>query len=136
MAAYKPTSQDEHGREEELQWARIVATDEPARGVALIFIQKLCTAFHEFEPACRKGFLNPNALDYFRGGLVARAKRLLLVLDANELDTIAGAAKLRQLVGMIETAKSLEALATLAEPVHTLSHMLSEGLEQLEERAQ
>ena len=38
MMTYSPTSQGTHGREEELQWARVVASDQPARGVALIFI--------------------------------------------------------------------------------------------------
>jgi hypothetical protein len=130
MTEYRPTSQDEHGREEELQWARIVASDEPARGVALIFIQKLCTAFHEFEPACRAGYLNPDAVDHFRARLVARAKRVVEVLEKNGLAEIEGAAKLKQLLTMIETAKSLEALALLEEPIHALSHILSEGLDQ------
>jgi hypothetical protein len=130
MVTYNPTSLDDHGREEELQWARVVASNEPARGVALIFLQKLCTAFHEFEPACRSGALSPDALPHFRAGLVGRARRLLQVLEANHLDEIQGATKLRQLVDHIDTAKSLEALALLAEPVHALSHMLSEGLEQ------
>ena len=129
MTDYRPTSQDSHGREEELQWARIVASEEPARGVALIFLQKLCTAFHEFEPACRSGLLNPDAVDHFRERLSVRAQRVVEVLEMNQLDEIEGATKLRQLLQMIDTAKSLEALALLAEPIHALSHILSEGLE-------
>lgn len=130
MADYIPTSPNDHGRDEELQWAHVIASREPARGVALIFLQKLCTAFHEFEPAYRNGVLNPDALSHFRERLVGRAHRLLHVLEANHLDTVTGADKLKQLVNHIETAKSLEALALLAEPVHALSHILSEGLEQ------
>jgi hypothetical protein len=129
MRDYRPTSQESHGREEELQWARIIASDEPARGVALIFLQKLCTAFHEFEPACRAGFLNPDSVNHFRERLAARAKRVVEVLEMNQLEEVEGAKKLRQLLTMIETAKSLEALALLAEPIHALSHILSEGLE-------
>ncbi len=127
---YVPTSEGAHGREEELQWARVVAGDQqPARGVALIFIQKLCTAFHEFEPAWQRGALNPESLDYFRGRLGARGRRVLQVLEANDLDGLDGSAQLRELQHLIQEARSLQALAELAEPVHAIAHTLAEALE-------
>lgn len=126
---YVPTSEGIHGREEESQWARVVAGDQPARGVALIFIQKLCTAFHEFEPALQGGALNPESLDYFRGRLAGRGQRVLQVLAANGLDGLDGVRQLRKLLKMVEDCESLQALAALAEPVHTIAHALTDALE-------
>ena len=131
--AYISTSQGDHGRDEELQWARVVAHRSPAAGVALIFIQKLCTAFHEFEPAWHHGALDAESLDHFRGRLAARAQRVLQVLEANELDGLDGVVQLRGFLRMIEDARSLQALAVLAEPVHTLAHTLTDALEQVVE---
>ncbi|MCU0520110.1 MAG: hypothetical protein MUF84_05395 [Anaerolineae bacterium] len=126
---YVPTSEGTHGREEELQWARVVASGQPARGVGLIFIQKLCTAFHEFEPAWQSGALSPESLDYFRGRLAARGQRVLQVLEANGLDGLDGAQQLRDLVQEVQGAESLQALAVLAEPVHAIAHALTDALE-------
>ena len=126
---YVPTSEGAHGRDEELQWARVVTHDDPARGVALIFVQKLCAAFHEFEPAWRAGALNLMALEHCRARLAGRARRVLQVLEANALGTIDGADQLRMMVASIETAGSLELLAALAEPVHDLNHRLTDALE-------
>jgi hypothetical protein len=126
---YVPTSEGEHGRDEELQWARVVAHSDPARGVALIFIQKLCTAFHEFEPAWRAGALNIVALEHCQRRLAGRARRVLQLLEANNLGAIDGVDQLRLMVASIEAAGSLELLAALAEPVHDLNHRLTDALE-------
>jgi hypothetical protein len=48
---YRTTVEDEHWRNEEFQWARILAQGRPAKGMVLLYLQKACTAFHEFEPA-------------------------------------------------------------------------------------
>ena len=48
---YKTTIADEHWREEEFQWERILSEGNPEKGMELLYIQKACTAFHEFEPA-------------------------------------------------------------------------------------
>jgi hypothetical protein len=55
MVEYKTTATSPHGLEEERQWARILSAGRPAAGMALAFIQKLCTAFHELGPAWKKG---------------------------------------------------------------------------------
>jgi hypothetical protein len=128
---YRPTSQGDHGREEELQWARVVSLGEPSLGVALIFIQKLCTAFHEFEPAWRQGALRPESLDTFKRRLASRAQRVLQVLEANDLTALDGAAHLRSILQQVEEAQSLEALAALAEPVHAVAHRLTDAMEQV-----
>jgi hypothetical protein len=126
---YVPTSQGTHGRDEELQWARVVAGDRPARGVALIYIQKLCTTFHEFEPAWQSGALDPESLDYFRGRLAARGQRVLQVLAANDLGGLDGVSQLGEILLRVERAGSLQALADLAEPVHDVAHALTDALE-------
>src|SRR5207244_543342 len=51
MLNYKSTAVDPHWRDEEMQWARVLSSGDAARGMTIIFMQKLCTAFHEFEPA-------------------------------------------------------------------------------------
>lgn len=126
---YVPTSEGGHGYDEELQWARVVAHQQEARGVALIFIQKLCTAFHEFEPAWRGGALSLTCLEHFRDRLAGRARRVLAVLDANGLGTIQGVPQLRSLIEAIESATNADMLAALAEPVHGVSHTLTDALE-------
>jgi hypothetical protein len=55
---YKTTETSPHGRDEELQWVRLLSSGDPVKGMALVLIQKMCTAFHEFEPAWRAGALN------------------------------------------------------------------------------
>jgi len=129
---YTPISQSQHGQEEERQWARVVASGDPARGVALVFIQKLCTAFHEIAPAWHRGALSPTSLDYFRQRLAARERAVLQVLEANGLGGIQGISRLRALLRATEAAESLEELVALAEPIHVVSHALCDALESQE----
>ena len=60
---YRTTIEDKHWREEEFQWARILAQGDSARGMVLLYLQKACTAFHEFEPAFQAGALDNSRLD-------------------------------------------------------------------------
>jgi hypothetical protein len=131
MAEYRVTAHDAHGKEEERQWARIVSTGTTAAGMALVFIQKLCTAFHEFEPAWREGALNQSHLEFFRGRLAARAKRVLDVLEQNGLASVGGAVELARLLRAIESAVTMGELADLAEEIHSVNHTLSDSLEGL-----
>ena len=129
MTEYRTTAKTPHGLEEERQWARILSTGKLAEAMALLFIQKLCTAFHEFEPAWRKGSLNERHLDYFRDRLAARARRVLETLENNGLDTIGGALDLAKLLHAIESARTMDELAGLAEEVHAVNHTLCDSLE-------
>ena len=131
MAEYKTTATDPHGLAEELQWARIISSGRTAGGMALVFIQKLCTAFHEFEPAWRKGGLDERYLDHFQDRLAARTRRVLETLESNGLDTIDGAADLAGLLRAVEAAETMEELAGLAEPIHVVNHTLSDALARL-----
>jgi len=129
MNAYRTTASSEHERLEEEQWARLLAAGSSRCGMALVFIQKLCTAFHEFEPAWRAGALTESALDHFRRRLAARATKVIAALDANDLARIAGYDELVALTTLIASAGSLRALADLADPIHDLNHRLCEELE-------
>jgi hypothetical protein len=126
---YVTTGRTEHSRKEEMQWAAIAASGDAAAGMTLIVIQKLCTAFHEFEPAWERGVLTPDALPHFKQRLAARARRVFRVTEANELDDLDGLKTLRALLDKIASAETLADLAALAEPIHAVNHTLVDALE-------
>ena len=127
---YKTTVAGEHWRNEELQWARILSSGSPARGMVLLYIQKACTAFHEFEPAWKEGVLKQGRLDFFRRRLANRVRQVLVTMENNGLDTINGAAELAEILRSIESAKTADQLAELTEKVHTVNHLLLDSLEE------
>lgn len=131
MTDYKTQSPEGHGRDEEMQWARIVASGRAAKGVAVIFLQKMCTAFHEFEPAWRAGALNDAQLPYFRERLASRVRKTLQVLRANELHKLNGVAELETILFAVESAKTMARLADQAEKAHDAAHTLTDALEKL-----
>ncbi len=127
---YRTTIEDEHWRNEELQWARILSSGSPARGMVLLYIQKACTAFHEFEPAWKEGVLKQERVDFFRRRLAKRVRHVLVTMENNGLDTINGAAELAEILRSIESAKTADQLAELTEKVHTVNHLLLDSLEE------
>jgi len=131
---YKTTVADEHWRNEELQWARILSSGSPARGMVLLYIQKACTAFHEFEPAWKEGVLKQGRVDFFRRRLANRVRHVLVTMENNGLDTINGAAELAEILRSIETAKTADELAELTEKVHAVNHLLLDSLEKKQQR--
>jgi hypothetical protein len=126
---YKTTVADEHWRNEELQWARILSSGDPAKGMVLLYIQKACTAFHEFEPAWKQGALKEGQIDFFRQRLAKRVTHVLVTMENNGLDTINGAAELREILRSIKSAKTMDELAELTEKVHAVNHLLLDSLE-------
>ncbi len=126
---YKTTVQDQHWRNEELQWARILRSGNPAKGMVLLYIQKACTAFHEFEPAWKQGALRQKQVDFFRRRLANRVRHVLVTMENNGLDKINGAAELTQILRSIESAKTADDLAGLTERVHAVNHVLLDSLE-------
>jgi 2-iminoacetate synthase ThiH len=127
---YKTTVADEHWRNEELQWARILSSGSPAKGMVLLYIQKACTAFHEFEPAWKEGVLKQGRVEFFRRRLANRVRQVLVTMENNGLDTINGAAELAEILRSIESAKTADQLAELTEKVHTVNHLLLDSLEE------
>ena len=126
---YKTTVTDEHWRNEELQWARILSSGNPAKGMVLLYIQKACTAFHEFEPAWKEGALKQEQVNFFRHRLAQRVHHVLVTMENNGLGTIKGAAELAEILHSIESAKTLEELAMLTEKIHAVNHILLNSLE-------
>ena len=126
---YKTTITDEHWREEEFQWARILSEGNPAKGMVLLYIQKACTAFHEFEPAVKAGALKPGQVEFFRRRLVKRIEHVLVTMKNNALDTINGAAELEELLNCVKSAQTPDELADLTEKIHAVNHTLLDSLE-------
>ena len=126
---YKTTITDEHWREEEFQWARILSQGNPAKGMVLLYVQKACTAFHEFEPAFRAGAIKPGQVEFFRRRLAARVRRVLATMQSNELDKIKGAVELSEILESIESAETADELAELTDKLHAVNHTLLDSLE-------
>ncbi len=129
-SVYNTNLEDEHWRNEESQWARILSSESPAKGIVLLYIQKACTAFHEFEPSWKAGALDEGQVEFFRQRLAKRVKQALATMKNNGLDRINGAAELAEILHSIESAKTLDELAELAEKMHTVNHLLSDSLEE------
>jgi len=129
-STYRTTVEDEHWRSEEFQWARILARGHAAKGMVLLYLQKACTAFHEFEPAFRTGALDRSQLDFFRRRLANRLGHLLTTMSNNGLGTLAGASEVSKILRAVESARSMEDLAELTETLHAAGHTLLDALEQ------
>ncbi|MHC4641153.1 MAG: hypothetical protein ACYS32_05865 [Planctomycetota bacterium] len=127
---YKTTIEDEHWRNEELQWARILSSGRPAKGMVLLYIQKACTAFHEFEPAWKQGALDDSQVDFFRKRLAKRVGHVLTTMENNGLDTIQGASELVDILHSIEAAKNMEEIVQLTEQLHAVNHVLLDSLDE------
>ena len=128
-AGYKTTVPDEHWREEELQWVRILSSPHPAKGMVLLYIQKACTAFHEFEPAWKAGAIMAGQADFWRRRLGNRVRQVLVTMENNGLDVIEGTAQLRGILDRIESAQTAGDLAGLTEDIHAINHILLDSLE-------
>lgn len=126
---YVPQNLGEHGRTEELQWARIFTGAVPAKGMVVVFLQKMCAAYHEFEPAYRAGGLNESALPFFRQRMAGRVRVVLTALDLNGMRGLAGYGELERLEAASLAARSLGELAELAEPIHLANHVVTDALE-------
>ena len=126
---YKTTVKDEHWRNEEFQWARIFSSGDSAKGIVLLYIQKACTAFHEFEPSFKKGALDEGQVDFFRKRLAKRIRQIQITMENNNLNKIRGADELKDVLRSVESAKTLDELAELTETMHNVNHLLSDSLE-------
>ena len=126
---YITHSQSAHGRAEELQWARIFAGGDAVQGMIVVFLQKMCAAFHEFEPAYQAGGLNESALPHFRQRLAGRVGAVLAAMENNGLGELTGYAELARLQQAALQAASLRDLADLAEPIHQANHIVTDALE-------
>jgi hypothetical protein len=97
--------------------------------MVLLYIQKACTAFHEFEPTWREGALKPEHMDFYRRRLAKRIRQVLVTMRNNGLDNVPGVAELAQILDDVESARTPDELAYLAERVHSVNHLLLDSLE-------
>jgi hypothetical protein len=128
---YHTTTTHPHGLEEERQWVRILAGGDPVKGMLLVIVQKMCTAFHEFEPAWLEGALKESELPFFRQRLANRIQRVLVTLENNRLADLPGADELIRLEQRARSAESMAVLAEMAEAVHAANHVICDALEKL-----
>ncbi len=126
---YRTTVEDEHWRNEEFQWARVLSEGRAARGMVLLYLQKACTAFHEFEPAFQAGALDSSRLEFFRRRLANRLRQLVTTMQNNGLDGLNGASELIGLLHETEAAGTMKALSELTERLHEAGHTLLDALE-------
>lgn len=129
MKKYSTSVADAHEREEELQWARLLEKGTSVEGMALVFIQKLCTAVHEIAPAIENGCVNDAALPFLKGRIINRMEKVIAVLEENGLSNLAGIGELRTIVGKTRDMLTLSDLAKLEEAVHQINHTLCDSLE-------
>jgi len=129
VEAYRTSEEDAHTRDEYLQWSRILSRGNPVHGMLLVFMQKLCTAFHELGPAWEEGVLDDRAFDSCRPRLAARAQTLLDTFTVNGLGTVDVAIETERMLETIGDARTMKELAGLAEPVHQLGHHVCDWLE-------
>lgn len=127
---YRTTIEDEHWRNEEFQWARILSSSDPATGMVLLYIQKARAAFHEFEPAWKEAALKQERVDFFRQRLAMRVRHVLTTMENNGLDSINGAAELAEILRSIESSETTGELAASAEKLHAVNHLLLDSLEE------
>lgn len=95
----------------------------------IIFLQKMCAAYHEFEPAFKAGVLPESALPHFRKRLAGRVGAVLTAIQNNGLQNLDGYAELARLQQVTEAAQTLAELAGLAEPIHLANHAVTDALE-------
>jgi hypothetical protein len=126
---YRTTIENEHWRNEEMQWARILSQGNPAKGMVLLYIQKACTAFHEFEPSFKAGAIKPERVEFFKKRLAARVRHVLVTMENNGLDKIDGAVELSSILESIESAENSDELAEITERLHAVNHTLLDSLE-------
>jgi len=125
---YVSPSPDPHMQDEEQQWARIVATGNVARGMALVYVQKLCTAFHEYGPAHEAGILKSDALPFVKQRLLARLDYVFAVCEKNGIASLGGLDDLQSLRAKVEAASRLDELLGMTEEVHQVNHRICDAL--------
>jgi len=125
---FKSSAGDRHEFNEEMQWARILSASIPSHGMLLIFVQKLCAAFHEFAPLAEEGALREESSAFVRKRLAARIGKVLAVADDNGLGGLPGVSSLRRLERETLCGEGPLDLPSLSERVHRINHRVVNGL--------
>ena len=125
---FVPSADNRHEREEELQWANIAACDSVPAIMLLLFVQKLCTAMHEYGPAHAAGLLQADAWPFTKKRVLARIKKVIQVASGNGLSSTPGIRELETLRKSIESMETMPDLNDLAEQVHQINHRICDHL--------
>lgn len=128
---YEVPHRNAHQYDEEGQWLRIVGDANPTKAMILIFIQKLCAAFHELGPACEMEAIKSEEIDYIKARLGARTEAVLERLRLNGIGKISGAAELAGMLDRLKSASSPAQIILMSEEVHLINHTLCDALEVL-----
>lgn len=131
MAGYITANPSPRGFQEELQWARIMASDSTVGGMVVVFAQALGALWHELQLAQDAEALCSGALPHFQGRVKERIAKPVHVLQLNGLTEIEVVAELDALQERVQACTSLAELIGLAEEAHTLNHRLIDGMEHL-----
>ena len=129
VAAYTIPRKSDHQYDEEQQWLRIVRDANHAKAMLLIFIQKLCAAFHELGPAYEVGALKYAELDYIKQRLDARAQAVIERLKLNGFEGIDGTDELLTMIVRLEAATVPAEIIEMSEEIHLINHKLCDAIE-------
>jgi hypothetical protein len=121
-----------HDGEEERLWARILSKGDSSRSMSLLFIQKLCTATHEFEAFFQNNILDQHSVSFVRERLSNRIQTVLITLENNNLYSIEGRECLASLSDTLMNINSMQEFEHFLPEIHKVTHLLSESLENLE----
>jgi hypothetical protein len=125
---FHPITADEHVYAEEQQWVNILARDNPSAGIVLLYIQKLCTVFHEYGPMSVSNVLTSDSLPFVRKRLLARIDYLLDLMRRNGWERLQGVTELRGIRERLKGLTDITDISDLAEEVHQINHMLCDDL--------
>ena len=128
MVNYTSSVVDPHELSEEQQWAGILEAGDPRRGMLLIFVQKLCTALHEYGPSHAAGIIDEAAWPFIRRRLSSRIRKVLDVARDNNLYGLAGMDELARLAEEIDKTARMPSLSSFADRIHAINHRICDSL--------
>jgi len=131
MSQYVTNVDDQHEKDEELQWARILASGNPVLGMILVFVQKFCTSVHEYGPAFEAGVLDESTLEFYRTRLLKRLDYTLDIIRWNEMTDALPSEILTGIRQKMVDAKTQAELAELVEDVHMAGHAICDAMEEI-----
>lgn len=129
---YVSSEDNKHEYDEEFDWAKILESGPVAHGMLLIFVQKLCTAFHEYGPLDHQGTFEADDWSFISDRLAKRIDKVIEVAEDNGLGFLKGIGELK---GVLETVGNLDDfpdLMELAEEVHQINHHICDELKIIE----
>lgn len=125
---YFSSETNQHEFDEEHDWVKILSKGPATYGMLLIFVQKLCTAFHEYGPAAEAGAIAPEKWPFIRERLIKRTAKVIEAAEDNRLEHLKGIAELKELIEQLKDTAVMPDLMELAEEVHQINHHICEEL--------